>query len=108
LVLLPSFGYPTTPRHEAKLVLNDFRTTDNEKEDIMNRMRLVFVTAVALMLLFPAREGFVAEWHELLETMGTYGSINWTRGVITATGIGTPPEKYYGKPQAHGPQGGPA
>ena len=100
-MLMPRIEYPASARHEAKLVLNAFRTMDNEKEDIMNRRRLFFVTAVALMLLFPAREGFVAEWHELVETMGTYGSINWTRGIITATGIGTPPEKYYGKPQAY-------
>ena len=66
----------------------------------MKTRTLVVVVAVALMLVFPATQGFVAESHELVETVGTHGSINWSQGIITATGIGTPPEKYYGKPQA--------
>jgi hypothetical protein len=66
----------------------------------MNTRILVVVVAVALMLVFPATQGFVAESHELVETVGTHGSINWSQGIITAMGIGTPPEKYYGKPQA--------
>lgn len=64
------------------------------------KTRTLIVVAVALMLAFPATEGFTAEWHQLVETVGTHGSINWSEGIITATGIGTPPEKYYGKPQA--------
>lgn len=64
------------------------------------KTRTLVVVAVALMLAFPAIEGFTAEWHQLVETVGTHGSINWSEGIITATGIGTPPEKYYGKPQA--------
>jgi hypothetical protein len=64
------------------------------------KTRTLVVVAAALMLVFPATEGFVAEWGELVETAGTNGSINWSQGIITATGIGTPPEKYYGKPQA--------
>jgi hypothetical protein len=66
----------------------------------MRTRTLVVVVAVALMLFFPAAEGFVQEWTEVVETVGTYGTINWSQGIITATGIGTPPEKYYGKPQA--------
>lgn len=66
----------------------------------MNTRILVVVVAVALMLVFTATQGFVAESHELVETVGTHGSINWSQGIITAKGIGTPPEKYYGKPQA--------
>jgi hypothetical protein len=66
----------------------------------MEKRKLVVVAVVALMLVFPATEGFVAEWHEVVQNVGTYGSINWSEGIITATGIGTPPEKYYGKPQA--------
>ena len=64
------------------------------------KTRTLVVVAVALMLAFPATEGFAAEWHQLVETVGTHGSINWSEGIITATGIGTPPEKYYVKPQA--------
>ena len=64
------------------------------------KTRTLVVIAAALMLVFPATEGFAAEWHELVETAGINGTINWSEGIITATGIGTPPEKYYGKPQA--------
>jgi hypothetical protein len=66
----------------------------------MKTKTLVIVVAFALMLAFPATEGFAAERHELVETVGTHGSINWSDRIITAIGIGTPPEKYYGKPQA--------
>ena len=66
----------------------------------MKTKTLVVVVAVALMLVFPATEGFVAEWHEFVQPVSTYGNINWSQGVITAVGIGSPPEKYYGKPQA--------
>ena len=66
----------------------------------MKTKTLVVVVAVALMLVFPATEGFVAEWHEFVQPVSTYGNINWSQGVITAVGIGAPPEKYYGKPQA--------
>lgn len=66
----------------------------------MKTKKLVVIAAVALMLVFPVTEGFVAERHEFVETVGIKGSINWSQGIITATGIGSPPEKYYGKPQA--------
>lgn len=66
----------------------------------MKTKTLVVVVAVALMLVFPATEGFVAEWHEFVQPVSTYGNINWSQGIITAVGIGSPPEKYYGKPQA--------
>jgi len=65
----------------------------------MKTRTLVVVVAVALMLVFPATQGFVAECDELVETVGTHGSINWSQGIIMAMGIGTPPEKYCGKPQ---------
>ena len=66
----------------------------------MKTKTLVVVVAVALMFVFPATEGFVSEWHETVQPVGTYGDINWTQGIVTAVGIGSPPEKYYGKPQA--------
>jgi hypothetical protein len=52
------------------------------------------------MLVFPATQGFVAEWQDVVQNVGVSGSINWSQGIMTATGIGSPPEKYYGKPQA--------
>ncbi|MDD5534086.1 MAG: hypothetical protein PHC52_14940 [Syntrophales bacterium] len=37
---------------------------------------------------------------DLIEQIGTSGNVNWSTGIIEATGIGAPPERYYGKPQA--------
>ncbi len=56
---------------------------------------LSFFLSAALLLL-PALL-FGKGSLELVEPHGK-GSINWTRGTIQATGIGTPPEKYYNKP----------
>jgi hypothetical protein len=66
----------------------------------MKKRNLVVVAVVALMLVFPATQGFVAEWQDVVQNVGVSGSINWSQGIMTATGIGSPPEKYYGKPQA--------
>lgn len=66
----------------------------------MKKRTLVVVAVVALMLVFPATQGFVAEWQDVVQNVGISGSINWSQGIMTATGIGSPPEKYYGKPQA--------
>ncbi|MBW1744973.1 MAG: hypothetical protein JRJ25_01090, partial [Deltaproteobacteria bacterium] len=53
---------------------------------------------IAVLLILPAY-GFCNEWQEVVENIGN-GSINWTKGIIQATGIGTSPDEYYGKPQA--------
>jgi hypothetical protein len=53
---------------------------------------------LAVLLILPAY-GFCNEWQEVLENIGN-GSINWTKGILQATGIGASPEEYYGKPQA--------
>jgi hypothetical protein len=66
----------------------------------MKTMKLVVVAALALMLVIPATGGFAQEWHEVVQNIGANGSVNWSQGVMIATGIGSPPEKYYGKPQA--------
>ena len=66
----------------------------------MKKGKLVVVAVVALMLVFPATQSFAAEWHEVVQNIGSNGSVNWSQGIITSIGIGSPPEKYYGKPQA--------
>ncbi|MBU1163676.1 MAG: LPP20 family lipoprotein [Proteobacteria bacterium] len=53
---------------------------------------------LAVLLILPAY-GFCEEWQEVIERMEN-GSINWTKGIIQASGIGAPPEEYYGKAQA--------
>jgi hypothetical protein len=67
---------------------------------MMNRPGLVDAVVVALMLVFPATQGFAAEGHELVQNVSSHGSVNWSEGIITATGVGSPPEKYFGKLQA--------
>ncbi|MBW1769637.1 MAG: LPP20 family lipoprotein [Deltaproteobacteria bacterium] len=66
----------------------------------MKKGKLVVVAVVALMLVFPATQSFAAEWGEVVQNIGANGSVNWSQGIITSIGIGSPPEKYYGKPQA--------
>ncbi len=58
----------------------------------------ILAIALVALLLVPA-SGYCEQWQELVEQKAN-GSINWTRGIIQAKGIGAPPEKYYGKPQA--------
>jgi hypothetical protein len=40
------------------------------------------------------------EWTQIIEQMGDRGKVNWSEGYIEALGIGAPPERYIGKPQA--------
>ncbi|MEW6544362.1 MAG: hypothetical protein AB1411_12235 [Nitrospirota bacterium] len=37
---------------------------------------------------------------DVIESMGTTGSIDWTKGVVTATGLGAPPENAVNRAQA--------
>jgi len=53
---------------------------------------------LSLLLIFPVW-GNAEEWQDLIEKMGS-GSINWSKGLVVAKGIGAPPQQYYGKPQA--------
>jgi hypothetical protein len=41
-----------------------------------------------------------SEWTQIVEQMGDKGKINWSEGYVEAVGIGAPPERYIGKPQA--------
>ena len=40
------------------------------------------------------------EWNQIIEQMGNRGVVNWTDGYIEAVGIGAPPQRYIGTPQA--------
>jgi hypothetical protein len=80
------------------LTFYEIFTFCEEKEDVMKTMKLI-VAALAVMLVIPAT-GFAQEWHEVVQNIGANGSVNWSQGVMKATGIGSPPEKYFGKPQA--------
>jgi len=57
------------------------------------------ISVVLLVLLLLSAAGIYAQETDLIETVGN-GSVNWSKGVIMAKGVGAPPEQYYGKPQA--------
>ncbi|MCX5821510.1 MAG: hypothetical protein NT047_16630 [Deltaproteobacteria bacterium] len=40
------------------------------------------------------------EWNQIIEQMGNKGVVNWTDGYVEAVGIGAPPQRYIGTPQA--------
>lgn len=67
------------------------------------RMSVVIVLGLPLMVMF---QGCVVATKEtaispqIVEQMGDKGKINWSEGYIEAVGIGAPPERYIGKPQA--------
>ena len=42
----------------------------------------------------------MSEWTEIVQKMGDKGSINWSAGYIEAVGIGAPPQRAIGTPQA--------
>jgi len=58
----------------------------------------IIVIAMVLLLTIPVF-GYCEERQGLFEQM-LQGTINWSEGIITAVGIGAPPEKLYGKPSA--------
>jgi hypothetical protein len=63
----------------------------------MKKYAILAIVFVGLLVI-PASV-YCQQWQDLVEQIGT-GDINWTKGVVQAKGIGVPPEKYYGKPQA--------
>ena len=72
----------------------------------MRSKLIVTVGVIASMLFLYTGIGFSqekvsgSEWTQIVEQMGDKGKINWSEGYIEAVGIGAPPERYIGKPQA--------
>ena len=72
----------------------------------MRSKLIVTVGVIVSMLLLYSGIGFCqekvsgSEWTQIVEQMGDKGKINWSEGYIEAVGIGAPPERYIGKPQA--------
>ena len=60
--------------------------------------RSIFIIALVVLLVIPFY-GYGDQWQDLIEKKDK-GVVNWTKGVVQATGIGAPPEKLYGKPSA--------
>ncbi|MBN2569488.1 MAG: hypothetical protein JXB42_08685 [Deltaproteobacteria bacterium] len=64
------------------------------------KKRSFLMSVVVLFLIVVVSNLSAQQEPQFIETMGDYGSINWTSGVVEAVGIGAPPERFYGKPQA--------
>ena len=63
----------------------------------MKKYAILAIAFVGLLIL--PGSVYCQQWQDLVEQIAT-GDINWTKGVVQAKGIGAPPERYYGKPQA--------
>jgi hypothetical protein len=63
----------------------------------MKKYAILSIAFVGLLVL--STSAYCEQWQDLVEQMAN-GSVNWTKGVVQAIGIGAPPEKYFGKPQA--------
>ena len=71
------------------------------------RSKLIVTVSVIVSMLFlytgiglSQEKVSGSQWTQIVEQMGDKGKINWSEGYIEAVGIGTPPERYIGKPQA--------
>lgn len=71
------------------------------------RLKLLVITGIiAGMALLYGGIGLCQEkvsasqWNQIVEQMGDKGKINWSEGYIEAVGIGAPPDRYMGKPNA--------
>ena len=78
----------------------------HEKEAVM-RLKIWMTTAfAAAMILCIAgvtvgqEKVVIPEGTQIVEQVGNKGMVNWTEGTMEAIGIGAPPERYIGKPQA--------
>lgn len=62
------------------------------------KRRSMFILILVLLLALPFC-GYTDQTQDLVEQKDK-GLINWTKGIVQAKGIGAPPEKFYGKPNA--------
>ena len=62
------------------------------------KKKSLLALVIAALFIIPV-SGYGVEFKQLFEPVGN-GGINWTIGIVQAKGIGAPPEKYYGKPNA--------
>lgn len=70
------------------------------------KLRYALMALMAGMLAFSTATVFsedtvgMSEWTQIVEKIGNNGNVNWSAGYIEAVGIGAPPERFIGKPQA--------
>jgi hypothetical protein len=65
---------------------------------VMKKSGVMLAVVACVLLVIPGfMTGVLAE--SFIQNIGE-GSVNWTKGVVQGKGIGAPPEKFYGKPNA--------
>lgn len=62
------------------------------------KSKSMFALIIVVLLAIPL-SAYSDQGQDLIE-QGDKGIINWSKGIVQATGIGAPPEKLYGKPSA--------
>lgn len=62
------------------------------------KSKSMFALIIVVLLAIPL-SAYSDQGQDLIE-QGDKGVINWSKGIVQATGIGAPPEKLYGKPSA--------
>ena len=62
------------------------------------KSKSMFALIIVVLLVIPL-SAYSEQGQDLVEH-GDKGIINWSKGIVQATGIGAPPEKLYGKPSA--------
>jgi hypothetical protein len=78
----------------------------NEKEASMKSKFWAAVAIAAAMILclvgvtLGQEKVGTPEWNQIVEQMGNRGVVNWTDSYVEAVGIGAPPQRYIGTPQA--------
>lgn len=70
------------------------------KEETMKAKATGFgVIFCAVLMVLAATPAAAQDWTDVVQELAN-GKVYWSTGVIEATGMGAPPEKYYGMPRA--------
>lgn len=70
------------------------------KSKLLSAIGILAMMVLSVGVGWSADTVSMSEWTQLIEKIGTQGNINWSGGYVEAVGIGAPPERFIGKPQA--------
>ncbi|MFP4474135.1 MAG: LPP20 family lipoprotein [Desulfatibacillaceae bacterium] len=63
-------------------------------------MAMAVLFCMAVFWAAPGTAAAEEQWTDVVQRLGDNGKVNWSEGWLEAVGIGVPPERHYGKPQA--------
>jgi hypothetical protein len=69
-------------------------------KNIITTLLLIVLLISPVESLFSQDTVSMSEWTQMVEKIGNNGSVNWSAGYIEAVGIGAPPAKAMGQPNA--------